>query len=204
MQVFEPRTGQVRYNAPDVEELGFEWPALKAAVAALDRLAEDYRDTGHKIRELHDSRREAEGKDREAFAAAIQDGKKDPGTKHVDELEKALDAATRRRDALKVAIEQQARTVAETIGEHRSEWRSEVTDRLPAATTRLEVAVQEVEDARAELHRLRGLEAWLETPGEPYKPGAAAKNTTTVIRGGINRRGQEPTLSAIREEARSA
>lgn len=203
-RVFDPRTGALQYKAPNPEAFGFDWPVLKAAVADMDRLAGDLEQTVAKIRELHDSQRDAEASDRQAFAAAIKEGKKDPGTKNADKLAADIRNAERRREALKVAITEQAAAITATIDEYRSEWRSEVSDRLPAAQDRLEAAVREVEAARAEIQGLRGLADWLQEPAKPYSPQAAAKNTNVIVQGVVNRRGQEPTLASIREEARSA
>lgn len=203
-RVFDPRSGGLQYKAPNPEAFGFDWPALKAAVADMDRLAGDLDRTVAKIRELHDAQRDAEAKDRQAFAAAIKEGKKDPGTKHADKLAAEIHNAARRREALKVAITEQAAAITATIDQHRNEWRSEVEERLPASQDRLEAAVREVENARAEIQGLRSLADWLQEPTKPYSPQAAAKNTNTVIRGGINRQSGEPTLASIREEARSA
>lgn len=203
-RIFDPRTGALNWRAPNPEELGFEWPALKATVADMDRLAGDLEETVAKVRELHDSKRDAERKDQEAYAAAIRDGKTDPGEKHAAKVDADIRNAERRRDALRIAIQEQAATITATIDEHRDTWRTEVSDRLPATQDRLSRAVAEVEAARAELQRLNGLADWLQEPRRTYAPKEAAKNTSTVIMGGINRQGGEPTLASIRREAESA
>ncbi len=203
-RVFDPRTKAVTYDVPNVEGLGFDWPALKATTEDFDRLRRDYDRTVQKIRELFNAQRDAEAKDNQALAAALREGRQDPGTKHSDKLAADLKNAERRRDGLQLALQEQAAVITARINEHRSAWRSEVSDRLPAAQNRLEAAVREVEAARGELQGLNGLVDWLQEPSKPYAPQEAAKNTTVVIQGGINRQDQEATLSSIRREAESA
>lgn len=203
-RVFDPRTGALMYKAPNPEAFGFDWEPLKSAVADMDRLAGDLERTVAKIRELHDAQRDAETKDRQAFATAIKEGKKDPGTKHADKRAADIRNAERRREALKVAITEQAAAITTTIDEHRSEWQQQVGSRIPKAQDRLSRAVAEVEAARGELQGLHGLVDWLTKPDQSYAPKDAAKNTNVIVKGGINRQGGEPTLASIRREAESA
>jgi DNA repair exonuclease SbcCD ATPase subunit len=202
MQVFDSRTKSVNYSTPDVS--GFDWPKLEKVTKDFDRLKADYERTVQTVRELFDSQRSAAEKDNQALAAALREGRADPGTKHADKLAADLKLSERRRDALQLALEQQARTIADTIDTHRGAWQGEVRERIPAAQQELEEAVRRVERARSQLTHLRGLDAWLQKPDQSYTPREAAKNTTLLIKGGINRQGQEPTLASIREEARGA
>ncbi len=78
--------------------------------------------------------------------------------------------------------------IAEAIDEHRSEWRREVSDRLPQVQDRLQAAEREVEAARAELRGLHGLADWLREPRKPYTPQEASPNTNVIVRGGIHQR----------------
>ena len=204
MRVFDPRTKDVTYDVPNVEGLGFDWPELEKAVEDFNRLKVDLDRTVAKVRELTEARRGAEDKDQRALAAAIREGKDDPGEQHVAKIDADIRNAERRRDALRFAIQEQAAVITATIDEHRSEWQHEVGSRIPKAQDRLSRAVAEVEAARGELRGLHGLSDWLQKPDESYAPKDAAKNTNVVIQGGINRQGAEPTLTSIREEARSA
>ncbi len=108
MQVFDRRTKAVTYDVPDVEALGFDWPDLKAATEDFDRLRKDLDRTVAKVRELHEARRDTEGKDQRALAAAIREGKEDPGEKHTAKVDAELRQAERRRDALRIALQEQA------------------------------------------------------------------------------------------------
>lgn len=200
-RVFDPRSGALQYKAPDPGE--FDWPELRAAVADMDRLAEDHRKTAAKVRELDDSKREAEEKDRQAFAESLRSGAKDPGSKNAEKLEAEIVQATRRRDALKVALGEQAKAIDAVIAEHRAEWRQEVGAEIPETRARLEVAVREVESLRGELAKLGELQSWLAEPGAQASQ-QAAKNTNVYVQGGIQPRGREATLASILQEARGA
>lgn len=203
-RIFDPRTKDVQYSVPNVEALGFDWPELKAAVESFNHLREDLDRTVAKVRELTEARRGAEDQDQRALATAIREGKDDPGEKHTAKIDAEIRNAERRRDALRLAIQEQAAVITSVIDEHRSSWRSEVEEKLPATQDRLSRAVAEVEAARGELQGLHGLSDWLQEPGKAYAPKDAAKNTNVIIQGGITRQGGEPTLASIREEARSA
>lgn len=187
MRVFDPRTKAVTYDTPDVEALGFDWPELKAAVEDFNRLKADLERTASKVRELNESRQGAEDQDQRALAAAIREGKADPGEQHTAKVDAEIRNAERRRDALRLAIQEQAAAITSVIDEHRSKWRSEVSDRLPATQDRLEAAEREVAATRSELEGLHGLAEWLREPSKPYTPKEASPNTTVVIQGGIHR-----------------
>lgn len=178
---FDPRTGAVNVKAPDVAELGFRWKELEKSLAELDKLAVDHRNASKRLRELEDSRREAETKDRAEYAAAIRSGGEDPGSPHVDEVDRKIAETRRRREALGEAIKGAAADKDATVAEHREAWRSEVEDRLPAASKRLQDAVAEVRAARSELAGLRGLHHWLADPAERFEPSQVPVNTVTIL-----------------------
>lgn len=177
--MFDSRTGRFNHQAPDLKGLGLEWPELAKISAEIDRLGEDFEQTTAKHRELNESRRDAEDKDNAAFAEALRTGKGDPGRKHTDKLEAELAAATRRREALRVALSDLDREKRRVVAENRGKWRAEVERKIPASQSRLRDAVANVRSARSDLQALQALQVWLSEPGRTFKPGAS--ESTSVV-----------------------
>lgn len=172
MSIFSRYTGGYDFQRPDLE--GYDWPELRDVVARIERLGGELTEATRTARELADSRREAERKDTAAFAEAIQAGRKDPGEVHTTKLEAQIRRAERRRDALRVALQDLGPEVLSVIEEGRADWLPEVREGLSEATERLEEARRAMQRAEVEQARHRELIAWLEDP-EGYKPGKASK-----------------------------
>lgn len=165
-------TGRYDFKRPGLD--GYDWPALSEIVERVESYGADLAETTRRVKELENSRRDAERKDTAAFAEAIQSGRKDPGTPNADELQVEIRDATRRREALRVALQGLGPELLSVIEEGRSAWLPQVQDGLSGATERLEEARQAMRRAEAELSRHRELIAWLEDP-QDYRPGQASK-----------------------------
>ncbi|HWH36021.1 MAG TPA: hypothetical protein VNT56_11975, partial [Acidimicrobiales bacterium] len=74
------------------------------------------------VRDLEDDRRHALEADTNAYAAAIRQGKPDPGQKNVTKLDAELLKARRRSEALKVAVEDAEEELRSAVASHRTEW----------------------------------------------------------------------------------
>lgn len=181
-------TGRYDFKRPGLD--GYDWPALSEIVERVESYGADLAETTRRVKELENSRRDAERKDTAAFAEAIQAGRKDPGTPHADELQVEIRDATRRRDALRVALQGLGPELLSVIEEGRAAWLSEVQEGLSEATERLEEARQAMKRAEAEQARHRELIAWLEDP-QDYRPGQASKERSEKPKA------KPPTFSVI-------
>jgi hypothetical protein len=170
--IFNRLTGYLDLKIPNLE--GFDWTELKDKVEDIRRLGTDFTEAGRKVRELTDNRPKAKRDDTAAYAEAIKAGKKDPGTKHADELEQQIEAVSRRREALRVVVEDRARELLALVERGRGEWANEAQASMGAAEERLEEAHAEVKRAEAEVLRHKRVLAFLEDP-ENYRPNRVAK-----------------------------
>lgn len=200
--MFDSRSGQFSFDGPNPGALGFDWPELQEKLKEVESLGRQYEEATREARDLDNGRREAEAKDSKAYAHAIREGGKDPGPKNVQKLEKDLAALDRRRDALQIATREAGAELNNLIVGRRREWRTEVQERMPDAKRQLSEAVAAVREARAHLHALQGLGAWLQEPQRGYSKDAG--NVTQIL----HLTGQpvrvEPALEALEAEADGA
>jgi hypothetical protein len=180
--VFNKYTGQLEYSSPDFKRLSLDWPPLVEIDAQIKKLGADFSQTEAEAGRLSQGRDEAQDADRQAYARALRSGDKDPGSKHFDKLERSLEAARRKAEALRLALQDLDTERRTLIDLHREEWRSEVADRLPEARQDLRAALSQMQAARSHLHQLQGVVGWLAEPAQPFVPSTAPpQNTSHVI-----------------------
>lgn len=205
MAIVDPISGAFNFFAPNVKALGLDWPALQEIVEKIRETGEEYKALGMKVRELDATRRQAEQADINAFAAAIQAGKGDPGSKNTEKLEKELTDTRRRRQALQIVLNEFERERVALTNDRRSEWHSEVQGKREQAKNRVSEAVASLRDARANLDALNGLDEWISGPQQPFKvSGPAQANTVYVLSssGPIHRRDDvEKALEILERES---
>jgi len=180
--MFNRYSGEFEYSSPDFAKLSLDWPMLVEIDAQIRKLGADYSHTEAEIGRLSQGRAEAQDADRQAYARALRSGDKDPGSKHSDKLERSLEAARRKAEALRLALEELDTERRALIDEHRAEWRGEVEERLPKARKDLRAALSSMQAARSHLHHLEGVMEWLAEPEKPFSPSTAPpQNTSHVI-----------------------
>jgi hypothetical protein len=193
--MFNRYTGELDYKSPDLKSQGFDWPELVKVDAQIKRLGADYTATEAELSRLSQGRAAAQDADNAAYAKALRDGKPDPGREHVLELEAKLSGATRKRDALRVALQDLDTERRALIDKNREKWRAEVEEKLPDARQELREAVARMQAARAKLHQLQGVINWLGEPEKPYEPSGPPRDTVHVI-------GAATTSSSVNPEVR--
>ncbi len=181
--MFNKYTGQLEYASPDFKRLSLNWPPLVEVDAQIRKLGEDYTQTEAEVGRLSQGRGEAQDADRQAYARALRAGDKDPGSKETDKLERSLEAARRKSEALHHALQELDAERRTLIDEHRAEWRGEVEDKLPKARKDLRAALSQMQAARSHLKHLEGVMEWLEAPAKPFEPSAAPPRDSMHIIG---------------------
>ncbi len=208
--MFNKYTGQLEYSSPDFKKLSLNWPPLVEIDAQIRKLGEDFSQTEAETGRLAQGRGEAQDADRQAYASALRSGDKDPGSKHTDKLERSLEAARRKAEALRLALQDLDTERRTLIDKHREEWRSEVEDRLPEAREDLRAALSRMQATRSHLHQLQGVVAWLAEPAKPFEPSTAPPRNTSHVIGVATTQQVAPSvqvdaaLAAIASEAAEA
>lgn len=161
-----------------------DWPAYTEIVSRRDALAIDLRAAQVEVDRLRRTRGDAERADEDARAAAVINGKADPGkkvtTKHTADLAAAedraalLDRAVRVQDAAAVALVQAEPERA----------RDAATAEAAAAGTAYLTVIDALSVAHAEFHSAKRAAAWVADPSKKFKaaavPGLTARNLTTL------------------------
>ncbi|HXH89519.1 MAG TPA: hypothetical protein VNI55_13055 [Gaiellaceae bacterium] len=138
-----------------------KWPELAKAVEERDRLLARHRDANAKLEALQVRAAEAEKADRQALAAALATGKKDPGTSAVEAVAAEIAAAKRELEALDLAVADAQNRIVDLVETRRDEWGADQqTHETDAARTYAD-AVTLLEQARANLEAARSLGVWM-------------------------------------------
>jgi hypothetical protein len=161
-----------------------DWPAYTEIVSRRDTLAADLHAAQVEADRLRRTRGDAERADEDARAAALINGKTDPGkkitAKHIADLAAAedraalLDRAVRTQDAAAVALVQAEPERA----------RDAASAEAAAAGTAYLALIAALAEARSEFHAARRAADWVAEPTRKFKaaavPGLTARNLTTA------------------------
>lgn len=137
------------------------WKELEEAVDAYEKLKQERKVTGARLGELTRKREQAIEADRRALAKAIREGKRDPGGKAVEQIEKEIKACNRRLEALEEALDDAESDLAAVVEEHRKEWSEEAEAEFLEAREEYAAAVEALNEARAVFAERRQLLAWV-------------------------------------------
>jgi len=147
IEIATERLGAVKLPPADLVPV----EAIREAIAAFEASVTTYREADAAVVKLDRERAKAEQADREAYAAALRKGRKDPGQANVEAFEEQLSAATRHRDARRLIAEQDLAALQAALDEHEDELTSAVDAArrraLDAWTERLDALA----DAKADL-----------------------------------------------------
>jgi hypothetical protein len=120
------------------------------------------------IRELDNrvTRGRAVRADQEAFAAALRRGAPDPGRKVQDNLDKDLEAARRRRDALELACEADAQDLGATLSAHGPQLAEICERQFNEALADVAAALATMGQAWGRAVQARSLREWARSGGQ--------------------------------------
>ena len=162
----DPQTGRTRpVEVPD----NTGWPPLDDAVAKYTELNAKLDRTFEDVEWLRQEHAAAEQADREALAAALRTGEKEPGTAAVDKAAAKLRDAERLFAALQIAVEEQTRVIVAVVDEHRDTWTAEQRKRLDAARSGYLAELDRLEASHREFFAEQGRVSFLQHFPEKVK-----------------------------------
>ena len=138
-------------------------PEVEQAASVLAQRQRDLADVEAEAREARAGIAAAEVEDRQAYAAARDQGKRDPGPKHVAAARERLADVERRLGGERLRLSVAEDAVQAALREYRDEWATA----LEAAQVELDAAsltaIERLERAEHERSQVRATRAWLAT-----------------------------------------
>ena len=124
-------------------------------------------------------REAAQEQDAIALAEAIEEGKEEPKTNNVEQIDKEIAACERRVAALEIVVDNLEQSLIAVVDEHRDEWVEEVDAELTADFEMYGDAIEAVASARAHISQKFGLRRWLH--GFPETNPVYAEGGSSVV-----------------------
>jgi hypothetical protein len=157
MPVFETaRGGRLDLALPHTR-----WKELEEAVDAYEKLKRERKVTNSRLAGLTREREKAIEADRRALAKAIKEGKRDPGNKAIERIEKEIQACNRRLEALEEALDDAEGDLIAVVDEHREAWVEEAEAAHLEAREAYAEAVEELSLSRTVLAERFSLYSWV-------------------------------------------
>ena len=150
-------------SLPDLQELGMAaaWPDVAKAIAEYERLKARHDVAAAELHGLLQSRPAAIEADRTAYAAALRAGRDDPGEAALSKLNTRVTAASRKSEALALAVESAAKDIADAVDKRRPDLAHDVDEIIGRDHEALQEAVTSWEAARTTLAAHRALRGWI-------------------------------------------
>jgi hypothetical protein len=136
----------------------------------------------------------AEREDQLALGRALLDDKPEPASKAA-QIREEIQAQERRVSALERAHAETLEQVTGVLAEHKSSWHRETLSEISKAGRRYETALTELEDARANLSAVVGLNEWVASGG-----AAAGEPANDRLSGDAGGLGFTQVLTALRAD----
>ena len=141
---------------------------LRQPVEQYHRLVDEMQATGKQVRDLERRLPIAQAADRQALAAALRDGKKDPGTPEADKVKAEASEARRRFDGYQTAVSDARHDLEVAIIAARPDWSETIAGTVTAAQADYLAAVENLATAHQRMQTARSVARWLER--FPHKP----------------------------------
>ncbi len=150
-------------SLPNLEELGMAaaMPDVAKAIAEYERLQARHSGASADLHELLQARPAAIEADRTAYAAALRAGRDDPGEAALSKLNTRVTAASRKSEALALAVQSAAKDIADAVDKRRPELAYDVDEIIGRDHEALQEAVTRWEAARTTLAAHRALRGWI-------------------------------------------
>lgn len=151
--------GFPRFELPPLEALP---PAVRKAADAYLKALTAWTEASATLRALdtRPARNAAAALDNAALAAALADGKPDPGEKHTAAHDRRVHDATRRKRALASNVDDAAGVLARAVTKHRDTLAKAAAERCAAAEATYRQAVESFRAAAVELMDSRRVADW--------------------------------------------
>jgi transcriptional regulator with XRE-family HTH domain len=149
------------------------WEEFKPKVAEYNKLVRDRSAAQHRLDQIARDRRKAEQLDQATLAAAIREGKPDPGNAAVKKLEQDEQETNRLIGALEEAIFDVEAELVEVFDATKDEQHPGVDAEIDAASLHLQMVIEALQDARWKLAEAVSMKRFLKTfPDEgDWRPG---------------------------------
>jgi hypothetical protein len=165
------------------------------------RLGTELAETRARVEQLKTEQASAAHRDRQAYAAALSEGKGKPSSREEAKVTAELEDAELKAEALALAVDDALDERAKLLERNRSGWRREAIRELAKARSRYASAIAELEAARDALSGEATLIAWLDS-------GAVGEAASDRLGGriGTDASGRSPisfsrTLEELRRDA---
>src|SRR5512133_2123268 len=127
------------------------------------RLGTELAETRARVEQLQNEQAAAAHRDRQAYAAALSEGKGKPSSREEAKVAAELEEAELKAEALSLAVDSALDERAKLLDRNRSGWRRQSIRELAKAKGRYESAIAELEAARDALSGEATLIAWLDS-----------------------------------------
>jgi hypothetical protein len=162
------------------------------------RLSQDLAEARQAGERLEGDRAAAERRDRQAYAAALAEGRGRPARREEEKVASELEDTELRAEALRLAVDSALDERAKLLAANHPLWRRVAMKELARARTRYDNAISELEASRDSLSDEAALVSWLDS-------GSSAAAATDLLGGrtGADREGRQPVnFSRTIEELR--
>jgi hypothetical protein len=157
---------------PNLSEMGADAAELEAALARLEKYADERREVSYKIQGRHRTLEAAKEQDSRQYAAAMRKGAKKPPEETHRKRPRPRGRPSSRARALDFLIEETRTEAHELIQRSRGEWRKQSEGSLETARDRYSAVIEELVQARGEFFATESALQWLEDPNRKHAPAS--------------------------------
>lgn len=172
------------------------WEPLNEAAAEYDGLLAERSTLYARRQELDRQLRDAQGRDREAWADAMETkgtAAARPGTKHTDRVRKEIEEAEERMSALDILIRRKQAAIVALVETNRDGWLADNAEAMASDYRIYADAITEAAAARQRLDQRRGLTDWLTR----FNVEAVYRSRTTRVAGLVGANGEPVIFDAV-------
>lgn len=159
------------WPAPELIEVDPIRAAFEKHAAANER----FRNARSALGELEDTLRDAEARDRDAYADAIERGRRDPGTQHADAHQLKIAEARRYCDATALVRQRTFAELRDTVNEHQAAWVEAAEGKYRDAFSEYTDAVAAMRQKYDDLQRAKALHRYARGGGHAFGHAPSAQ-----------------------------
>jgi hypothetical protein len=161
---------QARITIGDEDPRGFRQPippseviehdAIRAAAERFESASAKAHEARVTLTDMEQRRPAADEADRQAYAEAIEKGEKDPGRRHGERADRAIEQARRTAEALSLVAERALDAFREAVYAGQEQWHTTALGNRDAARAKLAEQLDAVADTLNELARHEAMERY--------------------------------------------
>jgi hypothetical protein len=185
---------------PRLREFNVDVPAIEDKRKEINEASREMKMAESLVVRLESQREHAKSLDIVAGLDAKRNGKKDPGDKHADKLDRDLSAAKRERDILTALVRELEAEAATLLTEHATEIQAGLFEAAAKANTEQLAALAAVRRSRSQRmglqQSLTGVGEYVEVPAPPEITGNGV-DTTWIMTHGLYRPPNEEEITEV-------